>query len=158
MADVGFFERAADILEKVSGGVKVLWGALPGGRFAWTTENIRGNDMTVWKNMPGPFGDYFLPFFAEYADKEWLVYESPQGTEKFTYGQSAKIMHALGAELAASFDVQLGDRVGIAMRNLPEFLIAFFAITAMGGVAVPLNALWKTDELEYAVKGGSVYG
>ena len=37
------------------------------------------------------------------------------------------------------------------MRNYPEFMISFLGITAMGSVAVPLNSLWKTQELEYAV-------
>ena len=36
-------------------------------------------------------------------------------------------------------------------RNYPELLIAFLAVTAAGGVAVPLNALWKSEELEYAI-------
>lgn len=38
------------------------------------------------------------------------------------------------------------------MRNYPEFLLAFLGITAVGGVAVPLNSLWVADELEYGVK------
>merc|ERR1711971_282379 len=38
------------------------------------------------------------------------------------------------------------------MRNIPEYMIAFLAITAMGAVAVPLNSMWGTQELEYAVK------
>jgi len=46
----------------------------------------------------------------------------------------------------------LGARVGLAMRNVPEFLLGFMAITAAGGVAVPLNALWNSEELGYALK------
>ena len=38
------------------------------------------------------------------------------------------------------------------MRNYPELLISFLAITAAGGVAIPLNAMWKSEELEYAVQ------
>jgi long-chain acyl-CoA synthetase len=37
------------------------------------------------------------------------------------------------------------------MRNLPEWSIAFWAITAAGGVAVPLNAWWTGGELEYGL-------
>merc|ERR1719414_2873245 len=61
-------------------------------------------------------------------------------------------MVALAAELQKEFGIKKGDKVGIAMRNFPEFLLAFLGITYMGGVAVPLNSLWKTDEFEYAVK------
>jgi len=38
------------------------------------------------------------------------------------------------------------------MRNCPEFMLCFIAIQSIGAVVVPLNSLWKTDELEYAVK------
>ena len=35
-----------------------------------------------------------------------------------------------------------GDRVAIGMRNYPEWIIAFAAITSIGAVAVSLNAWW----------------
>jgi long-chain acyl-CoA synthetase len=41
------------------------------------------------------------------------------------------------------------------MRNYPEFLLAFLGVTAVGGVAVPLNSLWVADELEYGVKNAN---
>ena len=44
-----------------------------------------------------------------------------------------------------------GDRVALAMVNLPEWPIAFFAITALGAIAVPLNAWWTGAELEYGL-------
>merc|ERR1712176_1249361 len=37
------------------------------------------------------------------------------------------------------------------MRNSPEYCLAFLAATAMGAVGVPLNSLWGTQELEYAI-------
>jgi acyl-CoA synthetase (AMP-forming)/AMP-acid ligase II len=37
------------------------------------------------------------------------------------------------------------------MRNVPEWSIAFFAATAIGAVAVPLNALWNGAELAFGV-------
>merc|ERR1719198_2614328 len=61
-------------------------------------------------------------------------------------------MVAVASELVGSFGVKHGDRIGIAMRNLPEFMLSFLAITYVGAVAVPLNSLWKTEEFEYAVK------
>ena len=63
-----------------------------------------------------------------------------------------EIVVALAAQRQNDIDIKKGDKVGIAMRNFPEFLLAFLGITYAGGVAVPLNSLWKTDEFEYAVK------
>ena len=54
--------------------------------------------------------------------------------------------------------IEHGDRVAIAMRNLPEWVVAFWSAIAAGGVAVPLNAWWTGDELAYGVadSGASV--
>src|SRR5690606_14113053 len=43
------------------------------------------------------------------------------------------------------------DRIAIAMRNLPEFPVAFFASVIIGAIATPLNAWWTGPELEYAL-------
>jgi long-chain acyl-CoA synthetase len=50
------------------------------------------------------------------------------------------------------FGVQKGDRVAIAMRNYPEWPIAFWAAACAGAIVVPLNAWWQTGELEYALE------
>jgi long-chain acyl-CoA synthetase len=47
--------------------------------------------------------------------------------------------------------IRKGDRVAIAMRNLPEWSIAFFAATMVGAIAVPFNAFWNGDELAFAM-------
>jgi len=44
-----------------------------------------------------------------------------------------------------------GDRVAIGMRNYPEWVVAFGAITSVGAISVSLNAWWTEDELEYAL-------
>ena len=50
-----------------------------------------------------------------------------------------------------------GDRVAIATRNLPEWVVAFWAAQAIGAVAVPLNAWWTGPELAYGLAdSGSV--
>ena len=38
------------------------------------------------------------------------------------------------------------------MRNYPEWVIAFAAITSIGAVSVSLNAWWTDDELDYALE------
>jgi hypothetical protein len=58
----------------------------------------------------------------------------------------------------AAHGVRKGDRVAIAMRNLPEWPVAFFATILLGAVATPLNAWWTGPELEYGLRdcGASV--
>ncbi len=45
-----------------------------------------------------------------------------------------------------------GDRVAIAMRNLPEWVVGFWSAIAAGAVAVPLNAWWTGEELAYGLE------
>ena len=50
------------------------------------------------------------------------------------------------------YGVKKGDRVAIAMRNFPEWVVAFWAITTLGAVVVPLNAWWSAEELQYGLE------
>ena len=56
------------------------------------------------------------------ARATYLVYED----RRYTYAQTHEIVNAFAAHLV-SLGVQKGDRVAIAMRNLPEFPMAFWA-------------------------------
>ncbi len=47
--------------------------------------------------------------------------------------------------------MQRGDRVAIAMRNLPEFVIGFWGAALLGAIVVPLNSWWTGAELAYAL-------
>ena len=44
-----------------------------------------------------------------------------------------------------------GDRVAIVMRNLPEWVVSFYAGAALGAIVTPLNAWWTGPELEYGL-------
>jgi long-chain acyl-CoA synthetase len=54
--------------------------------------------------------------------------------------------------LIERYGVKKGDRVAIAMRNFPEWSVAFWAATAAGAVVVPLNAWWTGHELVYGLQ------
>jgi len=149
MADLTFTEKMADIFEKVTSVGKVVLNILPGGAFSFGQETVRGVPLRVFKTLPPALGTYYAQWFDVWGDREWLVYEG----QRITFREARAMYEAAGAELVgnAHFGIRKGDRVGIAMRNYPELLISFLAITAAGGVAVPLNALWTAEELAYAV-------
>ena len=48
--------------------------------------------------------------------------------------------------------VRPGDRVAIAMRNYPEWMLIYWACVCMGVAAVGMNAWWVPEELEFALK------
>jgi long-chain acyl-CoA synthetase len=82
-----------------------------------------------------------------HGEKTYLVYED----ERTTFEEHYRIVGALGQQLVERFGVAKGDRVTIAMRNLPEWAMAFWAAAAAGSVVVPLNAWWAGPELEYGL-------
>lgn len=45
--------------------------------------------------------------------------------------------------------VKQGDKVGIMLSNVPHFLIAYYGVLKVGAVIVPMNVLFKADEIDY---------
>jgi len=125
---------------------------LPGGKFSFGNEKTHlPVPVRVFKTLPPFLGDEYATYFKNHGEKEWVVYED----ERYTFKASWALIQAAAQELVHGFGVKPGDTVGIAMRNVPEFFFTFIAVQCAGGVAVPLNSLWKTDEFEYAVKDSS---
>lgn len=117
----------------------------PGLKFEMEEVEVRGVRTRVWKNTP-PSLPWLLTAARAHGDRLITIYED----ERVTYEANFRATAALAAYLAAA-GVGKGDRVAIAMRNLPEWVAAFFAVTALGAVAVPLNAWWTGGELAYGL-------
>src|SRR5512138_556922 len=63
---------------------------------------------------------------------------------------SYKEMNALTDHVAAALvemGVKRGDRIGIFMPNVPQFIIAFFGILKAGGVVAAVNPTYPPDEV-----------
>jgi long-chain acyl-CoA synthetase len=58
--------------------------------------------------------------------------------------------HAFAAELGEA-GVKPGDRVGLWLKNCPEFVPALFGILQSAAVAVPINCFLKTDEVNFII-------
>lgn len=69
---------------------------------------------------------------------------------KMTYGQLDAVTNQFAQGLAR-LEIKRGDKVALLMPNLPQFLIAYYGITKLGAVVVPLNVLLKSGEIEYAL-------
>jgi long-chain acyl-CoA synthetase len=108
----------------------------PDGPFAIVDGEIRGVPVRLFRNAPPTLRD-FVRGAREKGDAEYLVYEN----ERYTYAQVFQRVDALAAALVQRYGLRPGDRVAIAMRNYPEWIVAYFAATAIGAVAVGINAL-----------------
>lgn len=58
--------------------------------------------------------------------------------------------------LVERFGIQPGARVGLLIRNRPEFIPAFFGVLLAGGVVVPFNTFLKTDEIGYIINDAGI--
>lgn len=84
----------------------------------------------------------------QYGDREFVVWEQ----QRLTFTQFFQQVDRLAGQLAQRFGVRQGDRVAIAMRNQPAWLVAFVAIQRCGAVCVPLNSWGLRDELFHGLQ------
>ncbi|NUW45668.1 class I adenylate-forming enzyme family protein [Nonomuraea rhodomycinica] len=109
-------------------------------------EEIGRTGVRTWKHAPTHFRA-LLDISRFHGDKVFLVYED----EHITFEEHYRRVAALATRLVEDYGVAKGDRVAVAMRNYPEWVVAFSAALAAGAVAVPLNAWWTEPELAYGV-------
>src|SRR5271156_433082 len=109
--------------------------------------DIRGVPTRIWKNAP-PSLRAVLDMSLGHGDAVFLVYED----ERTTFAEHYRIACTLAHRLRSSFGIAQGDRVAIIMRNLPEWIMAFWAASLNGAIVVPLNAWWSAEELRYGLE------
>ena len=120
----------------------------PGQLFEMDEVPSHGGTVKTWKHAPGDFRA-LLETSRFHGDKDLPDYED----EHLTYEEHFRRAATLARRLVEEYGVVKGDRVAVAMRNYPEWVIAFSAALAAGAIAVPLNAWWTTQELEYGAVG-----
>ena len=109
----------------------------PGQLFEMEEVEIRGIPTRTWKLAPRSLRAVLEKSLGN-RDLTFLVYED----ESLTFAEHFAAAATMAHRLIDDFGVRKGDRVAIAMRNFPEWSIAFWALTAVGAIAVPLNAWW----------------
>ncbi|MGV0677285.1 FadD3 family acyl-CoA ligase [Mycolicibacterium fortuitum] len=93
--------------------------------------------MSSWQTIP----EMVLSAADRFGDAEAVV----DGPLRLTFTELVeRIRKASGA--FAEFGVAKGDRVAVWAPNSAEWIIAAFGIMAAGGVLVPVNTRFKTDE------------
>ena len=119
-----------------------------GAAFSMHDEQIGGQTLRVFDRTPRSLRVLFDTMRSRAADEVYLVYED----ERLTFADVVAEIDATAHLLVEHYGVQRGDRVAIGMRNYPEWVTSFAAITSVGAVAVALNAWWTADELEYGLR------
>jgi long-chain acyl-CoA synthetase len=128
--------------------LRAAWDELtaPGAAFAMTETEVRGIPMRVFASaLPNLRTMWELS--AGHGDATYLVYED----ERYSYAEVHAQVRALAAVLHDVHGVGRGDRVALAMRNYPEWVVGHWAVTSLGAAVVGINAWWTASEMEYAL-------
>jgi long-chain acyl-CoA synthetase len=118
-----------------------------GSPFEIIEKEIDGERRKCFANLPVSLREAFDATRGN-RDKTFLVYED----ERWSFEEVMGRVDEFADALVHRYEIERGDRVAIAMRNYPEWIIAFAAITSVGGIAVCMNAWWKTDEMAYGLE------
>lgn len=119
----------------------------PGGALGVGTASVHGVTLPVFSAAPPTMREYMAMFFTVQGPKEFLVF----GEERLTFAEMYAKAMKFAAMLQHRHGIAKGDRVGVAMRNYPEWVIAYCAIVHMGAVCIPMNAWWTAEEMGYGI-------
>ena len=116
------------------------------GLFELTEETIRGNKYNVFVSAPKNLHDYFQ-FATIHGEWDFLAYED----ESYSYQEVLAMAAGFAHALVNDYGIKKGDSVAFSMRNYPEWMFSYMAVTSIGAIAVPLNSWWQGEELDYGI-------
>lgn len=96
---------------------------------------------------PRSLGEWLHDCVAEFGDRPLVITDERGLSYRETADWAVRIADGL-----AALGVRPGDHVGVLIANFPEFVPVKFAVALAGAVAVPLNFLYRTEELEYVLR------
>ncbi len=80
----------------------------------------------------------------EYPDKDAVVFQGRRISYSELNEEADKLAYFLKKK-----GIGKGDKVAIWLTNLPEWVVAWFAIPKIGAVVVPTDPWYKSSEIEY---------
>ncbi|NIP14136.1 MAG: AMP-binding protein [Pseudomonadales bacterium] len=117
----------------------------PGEAYELVDVELYGRTCRAFRNAPPLLRDLFE---STASDLPFIVY----GDERLTFAGAWSESCRIGTLLVEDYGVRKGDRVAISMRNYPEWMTTFAAVTSIGAIAVAMNSLWTPEEMEYGLK------
>ena len=94
--------------------------------------------------------------FAQSARSDFSKTALFWGEVRFSYGQFWQQTLGVAQRLQSSFGVRRGDRIGVWLKNCPEFVPVLFGIWQAGALAVPINSFLKPAEVEFILADAGI--
>jgi len=118
----------------------------PGAPFEIAVEDVCGTPLSVYKQRFASMQD-LIGIADTRPDVDWLA----QGERRLTFGEHNALVRGVATALL-ELGVEPGDRVAVLSANNIEWVVMFWACAAIGVACVPLNAWWKAEELDFALR------
>lgn len=119
----------------------------PGAPFELVELKVHGQSLPAYRNafttLPA-----LIDAGRAHGAREFMVYEG----DRWTFDRFFQAVDALAGRLQAEHGVVPGERIAIAMRNCPEWAVAFAAVALVGAVPAPLNSYGLREELLAGVR------
>ena len=93
---------------------------------------LYGRSCRAFRHAPPTLRDLYQ---QTRSDLPFIVY----GSERLSFEEAWREACRIATLLVESYGVEKGDRVAISMRNYPEWMLAFSAVTSIGGIAYGTN-------------------
>jgi long-chain acyl-CoA synthetase len=123
----------------------------PGGQYEIVVEDVLGAPLSVYRHRFASMRD-LIAIADTRPDVEWVVQDAPDGsTRRLTFGAHNTLVRKVAVALR-ELGVEPGDRLALLSANNVEWVVMFWACAAIGVACVPLNAWWKAEELEFALR------
>jgi long-chain acyl-CoA synthetase len=123
----------------------------PGGQYEIVVEDVLGVPLQVYRNRFGSMRD-LVAIADSRPDQDWVVQDRPDGTtRRVTFGEHNAMVRTMAASLR-DLGLEPGDRLALLSANTVEWVVVFWACASIGVACVPLNAWWKGEELEFALR------
>ena len=119
----------------------------PGQPFEIVERHVGGRRYRMYKNAPATIAEA-LDAGRQYGEAPFMQYQGATTSFDAFFATA----DALASGLANECGIRPGDAVAIAMRNRPEWAIAYAAIIYAGAVAVPINSWGQSRELGQALR------
>jgi len=124
----------------------------PGGPFEVVEEDVFGEPMVVMQHRAHSLRE-LLQGSLNHGDAELMGFTADGATwRRFSFAEHGRLVASTAAALRDRYGVGSGDRVAILAANCPEWIVTFWAATALGAVAVGLNGWWTAPEIRYGVE------
>jgi long-chain acyl-CoA synthetase len=78
------------------------------------------------------------------------------GDAEYSYTDLLEQSFFVAQQLQRDFGVKPGDRVGLWLKNCPEFIPALFGTLHAGAVVVPINNFFKPDEVNHILTDAGI--